>query len=1247
MSEELKLRITAENNTQDGINKTKQSIKGLENEIKKLKSLDLGADTTALKANRAEIAKLQTQLRGLRTDLRATEASMNGMARVAQVALAGIGIALGKATYDAAKFERQFANVVTNLDFSSFDAIGKTLEEGTKWLREGAIENMRKYGTSIDEVTGSLFDIVSASVPAADALKILNESTKLAIAGNVNVKETTDLMTTAYNVFGQDATKVARMVFGAQKVAKAEIGDFAKNLGTIFPIAKQAGVGMSELLAELSLMTLGGIELEEGTTALRQAISSIIAPSKGAEKIFKQLGISYGANALKGGKLGKVMEEISQKTKGNSQVMSELIPNIRAFTAIAALGDKGLQRYDETLQQIENDTYSLDNAVQTVEATFAHQSKVFMANVRAMGMSFGDFLTPALAKVMSAFNSLTPVQQKVLVGMTALTIGGTAMYALFAFKILPFFAAGGPFVTGFAAMAAAIHVSTGGLTLIIAAIVATIAIIVVFVDAQGRLNKAIEKNNKALENNKSKIDQITARMKKLADEGKRNSDEYRMLAEALKDTNAEMGKAIEEADKLAKKQYDMAVATEYNKLKNEQFKKSLAKMFDLVLLKYRLVGKGLKVIGTGIRNFFTNMFNSVTGLFNNIYNSLPKPVRDLMSGAGLKVQAGFAKVKEGAENILFGKIDQPKTNYGFDKLDMKGTKQPIIGKGLGQDINTGLGLGQYDVQTKTTRTGGLLNIFKKDDKLMEQAKKTVDKKKAVEKLTDTGQPPPINLPPPPPSPTIDLGGDKGTGSKTSKGTTKDKREAVKLDVVDLDALKRDKAEQQALLKALLTDRANYEVAKIKINQKYAVMELADLDTWHAKQKAILLANYQAELKKSGLTVQDKINLQKNYNAKVLELDKDYANKKLEINQEIINLEEALKKAQFDKNKAEYDKQLKALQDSEKAELTEALKNKETYEAQKLAIAKKYNDLEINLTKNYAKKQAPVATPEQKTEIENKQTELSQKSGEIDIEIANNQIEIQKDKSEKLFKIWEDELARKKAINVVSQEQEIALLEAELNNAQYTADEKLKIEQKLADAKLAIQTRTGKELANQQMASALQSIGINKTQQENLADLATFMGGLGAEQAEISKAMALFDIGIKTYQAAMSAYAFGNALGGPILGGIAAATATAFGAKMLADASKVPKPQIKAEEGAIVGGNSYTGDKVIAGVNSGEMILNEKQQANLLAIANGGGNSNSQPTTFIMNIDGIQMAQAIVPAINKAMATNHVPKLITK
>ena len=71
--------------------------------------------------------------------------------------------------------------------------------------------------------------------------------------------------------------------------------------------------------------------------------------------------------------------------------------------------------------------------------------------------------------------------------------------------------------------------------------------------------------------------------------------------------------------------------------------------------------------------------------------------------------------------------------------------------------------------------------------------------------------------------------------------------------------------------------------------------------------------------------------------------------------------------------------------------------------------------------------------------------------------------------------------------------------------------------------------------------------------------------------------------------------------GPALAVAAAATIVSA---ILAAMSKFQAQRFA--NGGIVGGSSFTGDRVSAQVNSGEMILNKTQQANLFKLANGGG-----------------------------------------
>ena len=42
------------------------------------------------------------------------------------------------------------------------------------------------------------------------------------------------------------------------------------------------------------------------------------------------------------------------------------------------------------------------------------------------------------------------------------------------------------------------------------------------------------------------------------------------------------------------------------------------------------------------------------------------------------------------------------------------------------------------------------------------------------------------------------------------------------------------------------------------------------------------------------------------------------------------------------------------------------------------------------------------------------------------------------------------------------------------------------------------------------------------------------------------------------------------------------------------------------DGGIIGGNTYHGDKILARVNAGEMVLNKKQQSNLFSMLDRGG-----------------------------------------
>lgn len=88
-------------------------------------------------------------------------------------------------------------------------------------------------------------------------------------------------------------------------------------------------------------------------------------------------------------------------------------------------------------------------------------------------------------------------------------------------------------------------------------------------------------------------------------------------------------------------------------------------------------------------------------------------------------------------------------------------------------------------------------------------------------------------------------------------------------------------------------------------------------------------------------------------------------------------------------------------------------------------------------------------------------------------------------------------------------------------------------------------------------------------------------------------------------------------------------ATAIGGIIAAFAS-IPK----FETGGIVGGSSYSGDKILARLNSGELILNQKQQGSLFGMLNEGGSNVNIGLDGSFKLSGSDLELVINRAINR-------------
>jgi hypothetical protein len=97
-------------------------------------------------------------------------------------------------------------------------------------------------------------------------------------------------------------------------------------------------------------------------------------------------------------------------------------------------------------------------------------------------------------------------------------------------------------------------------------------------------------------------------------------------------------------------------------------------------------------------------------------------------------------------------------------------------------------------------------------------------------------------------------------------------------------------------------------------------------------------------------------------------------------------------------------------------------------------------------------------------------------------------------------------------------------------------------------------------------------------------------------------------------------------------GVAAGIAAGIAGGVQVAAVVAAKPKLTYATGGIVPGTAYSGDSIPARLNSGEMVLNDAQQAALFSLANGGGGA-SQVVEVPVYLDGHVIAKAVVQLVN--------------
>lgn len=561
--------------------------------------------------------------------------------------IVGAGTAAAKFAID---FEQGMAKVST---------IADTTKVPIESLKKGLLDLSTQTGMSVNELTEAEYQAISAGVDTASSVEFLSTAVKAAKGGFTDTKTAVDGLSTVMNAYGLKASEVKRVtdeMMVAQNYGKTSFGEMASSMGKVIPIAASVNVSTKELFASLAVLTKNGISTSEAVTGLKAAMSNIIKPSSEASKLAAQLGIEFNAAHLKSVGWAKFLEEIREKTGGNTEQMAKLFGSVEALNTVMVLAGKGSQDFSTALGLIENAAGTTDQAFEKMNNTTGNKLTKSFNALKNSAIQFGDTIAPIIQRVADVIQTLaekiqnlSPAQQQMILMFGAI-VAAIGPVLLFIGKLI---SAVGTISTVFGTATGAMATAGAGVTAtggMFAALTSPIGITIAAIAGLIAIFVALYKNNEDFRNSCNEVwNQVKQIISTIVEQIKNIIQLFIQLVSAIWN---KWGDDIMNVVQAAFNVVQTIITTVLNVVS------VLIKTITAVIKgDWKGAWEGIKQIVDSVWNGMKDIIISKLNLFKTIISSALNVIKDIFSSIWDGVKSLTSGAWEGVKDIIKGTIN--------------------------------------------------------------------------------------------------------------------------------------------------------------------------------------------------------------------------------------------------------------------------------------------------------------------------------------------------------------------------------------------------------------------------------------------------------------------------------------------------------------------------------------------------------------------------------------------------------------
>ena len=270
-------------------------------------------------------------------------------------------------------------------------------------LKENVKDLSIETGKSFEDLTGGLYQVISAFGDSDETFARLTITSKAAKAGLSSTTEALKLISAVTKAYGDTSAKAQRKVsdlgFTAVRLGETSFPELASAITQATDTANRLGVSQEELFNTYATLTGVTGNAAIVTTQFRSAMVSLENPSEELSKMYIKLGVDSGKAFIAQYGLAGAMEQVKNYAEENDLSLKDLIRRVEGMTFASSIGGSMAETYATKMIGMK-DAVGATNEAFLKQTQGINKSGFSMEQTKqriaVLGSEFGDTLVPIL-----------------------------------------------------------------------------------------------------------------------------------------------------------------------------------------------------------------------------------------------------------------------------------------------------------------------------------------------------------------------------------------------------------------------------------------------------------------------------------------------------------------------------------------------------------------------------------------------------------------------------------------------------------------------------------------------------------------------------------------------------------------------------------------------------------------------------------------------------------------------------------